>query len=51
MKKLIVTLCYLILTQFVWSADWPKWLGPTGEGVWEEEGVVTTIPDEGLTTK
>ena len=25
------------------GADWPQWLGPQRDGVWREEGVVTTL--------
>ena len=51
MKKLILLLSCIVLTPFAWSSDWPKWLGPTGNGVWNEDGVVTSIPAGGLTTK
>ena len=28
--------------------DWPQWLGPDRNGEWSEQGIVETIPDEGL---
>jgi len=52
MKKVIGFLsCFVLTHVVVWSADWPKWLGPTGNGVWNEDGVVSSIPAGGLTTK
>jgi outer membrane protein assembly factor BamB len=32
---------------WVWSADWPQWLGPLRDGVWRETGILTTFPPEG----
>ncbi|TWU00410.1 outer membrane biogenesis protein BamB [Botrimarina colliarenosi] len=28
--------------------DWPQWRGPQRDGVWREEGLAATLPDEGL---
>lgn len=33
------------------AADWPRWLGPTGDSVWSEAGVVEAIPAGGLKEK
>ncbi|QXD25055.1 PQQ-like beta-propeller repeat protein [Opitutia bacterium ISCC 51] len=46
---IIIVLClgFATLSQ---AADWPKWLGPNGKNVWNEKGVVSSIPDEGLKT-
>jgi len=40
----------LVSPSFLKSADWPKWLGPTGDSVYHEQGVITAIPDGGLVT-
>lgn len=34
----------------VYADDWAKWLGPTGDAVYHESGVVRSIPDGGLKT-
>lgn len=49
--KLII-FCTLILSVVTLShaADWPKWLGPNGKNVWNEQGVLSTIPADGLKT-
>ena len=31
--------------------DWPHWLGPQGDSVWRETGLVETFPTEGLPVK
>jgi len=28
--------------------DWPQWMGPQRDGVWREEGIVESIPADGL---
>lgn len=33
------------------AADWPQWLGPERDGVWREEGIVESFPEEGLKVK
>uniref|UniRef100_A0A7C2K266 Pyrrolo-quinoline quinone n=1 Tax=Schlesneria paludicola TaxID=360056 RepID=A0A7C2K266_9PLAN len=35
----------------VWSGDWPQWMGPGRDGVWDEAGVIDSIPADGLTVK
>ena len=30
------------------AADWPKWMGPDGDNVWREDGVLTKFPKSGL---
>ncbi len=29
------------------AADWPRWMGPDGDGVWREDGVLERFPDGG----
>jgi outer membrane protein assembly factor BamB len=29
------------------AADWPQWMGPNRNGVWDEPGVLTELPKEG----
>ncbi len=36
---------------FVRAEDWPGWMGPRGDGTWNETGLVETIPSEGLKIK
>jgi len=31
----------------LFADDWPQWLGPQRDGVWREEGILDTFPDEG----
>ena len=31
--------------------DWPQWMGPQRDAVWREQGIVESIPQEGLPTK
>ena len=50
MRKFLI----YVLSTCVWSIacadDWPRWLGPAGDAVYREEGVVKTIPKGGLKT-
>ena len=32
---------------FVSGADWPHWMGPTRDGVWNETGIMERIPADG----
>lgn len=45
-------ICAFLLVSAVGAqaADWPHWLGPYGKNVWSENGVVSSIPADGLTT-
>lgn len=31
--------------------DWPRWLGPGGDSVWAETGLISRFPDKGLPVK
>lgn len=44
------TVCMVLLgfISKVSAEDWPQWMGPTRDGVYAEEGIVDSIPDEGL---
>jgi outer membrane protein assembly factor BamB len=33
------------------AADWPQWLGPDRNSVWNEDGIVDTLPAGGLPTR
>ena len=35
----------------VLADDWPEWRGVGRDGVWEEDGVLTAFPEDGLTYK
>jgi outer membrane protein assembly factor BamB len=47
-RRLAVTAVLISLSLPARADDWPQWLGPTRDGVWQETGVVQTIPDGGL---
>ena len=27
--------------------DWPRWLGPNGDGTWNESGIIDSFPESG----
>ncbi len=29
------------------AQDWPRWMGPNGDGVWSEAGIVDSFPEDG----
>ena len=33
------------------AEDWPQWLGPNRDSVWQETGLVEKFPEQGLTVK
>lgn len=43
---------FIILAQVlgtgVFAEDWPQWMGPRRDGTWNETGIVTSIPPNGL---
>lgn len=41
-----VTICQN--SQFGLAEDWPRWLGPHGDSVWAETGLISKFPDKGL---
>lgn len=47
----IVGLAALLICSTVHADDWPRWLGPGGESVYRETGVIESIPEEGLDVK
>lgn len=44
--SLLVT---ILTTSFVSAADWPQWMGPDRDDVWNETGLIETFPENGLT--
>jgi len=40
-----------LLTPVATGDDWAQWMGPTGDGVYYEEGIVESIPNSGLPIK
>ena len=50
MRLLLAPLALLLLTQPPLSAgdDWPQWRGPTRDGTWHEEGLLSSFPSEKL---
>ncbi len=51
MKHTLLFSSILLLIPGTLAADWPQWLGPNGDSVWQEEDVITQIPGGGLRTK
>ena len=43
----ILALC-LLITSAAWAVDWPEWRGEGRGGVWTEDGILETFPEEGL---
>ena len=43
----ILALC-LLITSAASAADWPEWRGEGRRGVWTEDGILETFPEEGL---
>lgn len=49
MKRWIIGLTIALFSAGAgYADDWPCWLGPGGESVYRETGVIDAIPDEGL---
>src|SRR4051812_13837713 len=46
LMRIIVLLLFLFATSVV-ADDWPQWLGPKGDSVWRESGILEKFPDEG----
>ena len=49
--RFVVLACLLsagLLTTAV-ADDWPRWMGPQGDGVWRESGIVSSFPESGPT--
>jgi len=53
MRNSTISLLLLVILPFstVTAADWPQWLGPDRDSVWQEEGIVESFPTEGLAVK
>jgi len=47
MKLSIPLLAVLAFAPCTSAADWPQWMGPTRNGVWNEDGVLTRFPEGG----
>lgn len=45
----LVAMCMLVNTTA--AGDWPQWMGPDRDGVWQESGIVRSIPADGLPMK
>lgn len=41
----------LAVSQRASAEDWPRWMGPHGDGVYRETGVISEIPAQGLPVK
>ena len=51
MYKTPLVILVSLITCATNAADWPQWLGPQGKSVFQEEGVLTSIPSQGLKTR
>ncbi len=49
-KALLLSITLLLLPR-THATDWPHWLGPTGDSVWQEKDVIGEMPRGGLNTK
>ena len=46
--------CFAVLLSgpaWLVADDWPQWMGPTRDGVWQETGIVEEFPEDGLMVK
>ena len=48
-KSTIFFASFLLSFHPAMADEWASWLGPTGDSVYHETGIVTTIPEDGLT--
>jgi outer membrane protein assembly factor BamB len=48
---LLVAAWSVLTATVVLAGDWPQWMGPGRDGVWNETGVIDAIPESGLTVK
>lgn len=52
--RIIPLLCVLLgvaVSDPCLAEDWPQWMGPSRDGVYNETGIIDTIPDAGLPIK
>ncbi|MCA9110709.1 MAG: PQQ-binding-like beta-propeller repeat protein [Planctomycetaceae bacterium] len=47
MHKLLLTASMFFMATLLSAADWPQWMGPNRDNVWQEEGVLDTFPQGG----
>lgn len=47
-RLFLVVLSVVVIAPTSRADDWPQWLGPQGDSVWREDGIVETIPSDGL---
>ncbi len=38
----------LLVPSFLIAEEWPQWMGPTRNGIWNEQGILREFPKEGL---
>ncbi|MFW6286816.1 MAG: PQQ-binding-like beta-propeller repeat protein, partial [Candidatus Sumerlaeota bacterium] len=53
-RKMPIILLFMIsafLAPTLLADDWARFLGPRGDGVWREDGIVSEFPEEGLLYK
>ena len=49
MTKLSVCLLLgLSLTAQIFGEDWPRWRGANNDGAWNESGIISSVPEDGL---
>ncbi len=50
-QLIIAFLTCLFLTPILSADDWNQWMGPTRDGVYNETGIIDSIPESGLKVK
>lgn len=48
LRQLTFTTLLCVVPYSAGADDWPQWMGPGRNGIWNESGVVTEIPEKGL---
>ena len=44
---LCFALCCVLFTTCLQADDWPQWMGPTRNGLWQEKGLLRKFPEAG----
>ena len=45
--KLLLTFSVVLMASGLFASDWPQWMGPNRDNVWQEEGLLETFPEGG----
>src|SRR6476620_10880934 len=47
MKELVAVIVCLVVVLNATAADWPQWMGPNRDAVWNETGIIDKFPEGG----